>query len=296
VTPTALEVIIVTATGCRSYIEPCLRSLRAHAPTGAAIAVHVVDNASADGTPELIRARHPEVELVEMGRNAGFAAASNRALAVATAPYVLLLNPDTELRPGVLDALLSRMEGEPGIGALGCRLVGLDGKPDFNAKRSVPTPSKALLHFAAAATGIQALARRARYRTPELGWEATGPVDAVSGAFMLVRTSALGDVGLLDPGYWMYGEDLDWCQRFRERGWQVVYDGGHTVLHVKGGATGRHRRLRQNVAFHRSMGRFYRKFQGGRHAHLDLLVYTGIGARLLGSVTVSAFRRRARAR
>ena len=105
-------------------------------------------------------------------------------------------------------------------------------------------------------------------------------MDSVNGAFMLVRRAAIEDVGLLDEGYWMYGEDLDWCTRFRRAGWDVLYNGRVTTLHVKGATAGSHRRLRQNVAFHRSMGRFYRRHLAGEHVLLDAVVYAGVGAKL----------------
>ncbi len=131
--------------------------------------------------------------------------------------------------------------------------------------------------------------------------DAAGEVDAVNGAFMLVRRSAMAQVGLLDEGYGMYGEDLDWCWRFKRAGWRVVYDGGVTVLHVKGALSvvrrgrARHRGLRTNIAFHRAMGRFYRKFHGGRRPALDLLVYVALGCKLAVSMLRSAVARRAAA-
>src|SRR5207244_12321394 len=133
------------------------------------------------------------------------------------------------------------------------------------AKRSCPTPLGALAYFMRVGRSERAPGRLAQYRRPELGEFDAGEVDAVNGAFMLVRRGALDDVGLLDEGYWLYMEDLDWCYRFKERGWKVWYDGGVTVVHVKGGASvirhgrARHRALGPNVAFHRGMGRLYRK-------------------------------------
>jgi GT2 family glycosyltransferase len=141
--------------------------------------------------------------------------------------------------------------------------------------------------------------RLAQYRAPELSeWEA-GEVDAVNGAFMLIRREAMDQVGLLDEGYPTPGmEDLDWCYRFKEKGWKVWYDGGATVIHVKGGATvqarkrGRYRSLPHNRAFHRSMARFYRKFYSGQNRLVDLVVYAGIASKLLISVIRSAIARR----
>jgi N-acetylglucosaminyl-diphospho-decaprenol L-rhamnosyltransferase len=177
------------------------------------------------------------------------------------------------------------MERRPDIGMSGCRLVLRDGSLDHAAKRSFPTPLGALAHF----TG-----RASAYTAPELDEHEAGEVDAVNGAFMLVRREAMLDVGLLDEAYWLYMEDLDWCYRFHQKGWKVWYDGGATIVHVKGGVSKvkRHRGLRSNVAFHRGMGRFYRKFQAGRRPFLDGAVYLGIGGKLVVSATRSAIARR----
>ena len=111
---------------------------------------------------------------------------------------------------------------------------------------------------------------------------------------MLIRREALEEVGLLDEGYWLYMDDLDWCFRFHQHGWQVWYEGAVTCLHVKGGTTvrRRHRASRQEIAFHRSMGRFYRKFYAGTNPALDLAVYLAIATKLAISVTRSAVARR----
>jgi GT2 family glycosyltransferase len=202
------------------------------------------------------------------------------ALRNVQSPFVLVLNPDTELRAGVLDHVLEILEERHDVGMVGCRLARPDGTFDHAAKRSFPTPASALAHF----TGIgrrAAAGPLAQYRAPDVGERDSGEVDAVNGAFMLVRRDALVEVGLLDEGYWLYMEDLDWCARFWERGWKVFYDGAVTAIHVKGGVAGRHRRLKPNLHFHRGMGRFYRRHQGGRRWLLDVAVYLGIGIKLV---------------
>ena len=232
-----------------------------------------------------------DVTLWRLGRNAGFSVANNMALRRTTAPFVLLLNPDAELRPSVLDHMIELLEGDARIGMAGCRLVQTDGTFDHAAKRSFPTPLAALAHFLNVGRWPGAPSFLAQYRAPEIGEHALGDVDAVNGAFMFVRREALEDVGLLDPGYWLYMEDLDWCYRFHQRGWRVVYDGRVTAMHVKGGTSGRRRAPKQNLAFHRGMGRFYRKFQAGRRPAIDLIVYIGIGAKLAVSVMRNALSR-----
>ena len=268
--PAPLEIVIVTSTGGRDLLQACLRSLDRY-PASGGQTVWVVDNASRDGTVEMMASEFPHVRLEELDDNYGFCVANNVALRQVTSPYVLVLNPDTEMHEGVLDHMLAVMDERPDVGAAGCRLVMRDGTFDHAAKRSFPTPLGALAHFMRVGRSERAPSWLQQYRAPELGEHEEGPVDSLNGAFMLIRREALEDVGLLDEGYWLYIDDLDWCFRFHRKGWGVWYDGRVSILHVKGGTTvtenrrARHRAVPQTIAFHRSMGRFYRKFYSGRN-------------------------------
>jgi len=284
--------VIVVAYRSRELVRACLRSLQGHPPAAADLQVSVVDNASGDGTPELVRAEFPAVDLVAMAGNVGFSAANNLVLRRSTAEYMLLLNPDTEVRPGALDRVLETMSRRPEVAVAGPRLVLRDGTFDHAAKRSFPTPVSALAHFTGLGRSRLAGEFLGQYRAPGLGEHESGYVEAVNGAFMMVRREALEQVGLLDEGYWLYMEDLDWCCRFERAGWRTWYEGGAEVLHVKGGTSGSWRGLRQNIAFHRGMGRFYRKFQGGSRPLLDALVYIAIGLKLIVSALRSSLARR----
>ncbi len=285
-----IDVVIVTARGSWDLLDDCLRSLRANRPRHGAITVQVIDNASRDGLVEKVARHHPDVVIEEMPGNLGFACACNVGIRRSGAPFVLLLNPDTVIPPRALDRLLETMWAHPRTAVAGPRLVGTDGRTDHNAKRAFPTASAALAHFVPMLRRwLPAAGDYKRVDIPELG---TGAVDAVSGSCMLVRRDAIAKVGLLDEGYWMYGEDLDWCRRFGALGWEIRYAGSATVVHVKYGLTGRHRALRTNWAFHRSMGRFYRRFEAGPRPLLDAAVYAGVVLRFGASASVSALQRR----
>jgi N-acetylglucosaminyl-diphospho-decaprenol L-rhamnosyltransferase len=291
-------VIIVVSNGALKHIRPCLQSLREHPLTTGGMIVHVVDNASTDGTAEVIEREFPEVRLERLGWNSGFCIANNLLLARTTAPYALVLNPDTVMFGGTLDRMLELMEERPDIGVAGCRLIQPDGTLDHAAKRSFPTPLGALAHFTGLGRRAGAGRLLGQYRATELSEHEDGEVDAVNGAFMVVRRTAMEEVGLMDETYWLYMDDLDWCYRFKQRGWTVWYEGSVTAIHVKGGTTveerrrGRHRGLRHNFAFHRGMGRFYRKFYAGRNPLADTAIYLAIGAKFLFSATRSAIARR----
>jgi GT2 family glycosyltransferase len=286
-----LEVVIVSH-GAEALLRRTLRSLAEHPPAGE-MRVSLVDSGSPDRTPAMVEREFPDVRLVREA-NIGFSAANNLALRDSDAAAVLLLNPDTEVYAGTLDAALARLRSDPTIGMVGCKLITESGELDHACKRSFPTPLSALAHFTGAGRAAGASAALSQYRATELGDDEPGEVDAVNGAFMLCRAEAIREVGLLDEGYWLYMEDLDWCHRFWDAGWKVFYEPAGVALHVKGGSSGARRRPRQEIAFHRGMGRFYRRFDAAGHNPLaNAAVYAGIGAKLGVSLAISAYRRRA---
>jgi GT2 family glycosyltransferase len=285
-----LEVIVVSH-GAEGLLRRCLRSLEEHPATGE-MRVTVVDSGSPDGTPEMVEREFPAVRLLRC-ENIGFSAANNLALRESEARAVLLLNPDTEVHAGTLDAALTRLFSEERIGMVGVKLVTESGELDHACKRSFPTPLSALAHFTGVGRGEGASSALSQYRATDLGDDEAGEVDAVNGAFMLCRADAVREVGLLDEGYWLYMEDLDWCHRFWDAGWKVFYEPAGTALHVKGGSSGRRRAPRQEIAFHRGMGRFYRRFDAPEHNPLvNAAVYAGIGAKLSMSLAITAVRGR----
>jgi GT2 family glycosyltransferase len=273
-----LEVAIVSH-GAEELLRRCLRSLREH-PASGEMRVTVVDSGSPDGTPDMVAGEFPEVRLLRQG-NIGFSAANNLVLRESEAAAVLLLNPDTEVYAGTLDAALARLRSQPRIGMVGCKLVTASGELDHACKRSFPTPLGALAHFTGIGRSGDASGTLSQYRATHLGDDEPGEVDAVNGAFMLCRAEAVREVGLLDEGYWLYMEDLDWCHRFWDAGWKVFYEPTGVALHVKGGSSGNRRAPRQEIAFHRGMGRFYRRFDApGHNPLLNAAVYAGVGAKL----------------
>jgi GT2 family glycosyltransferase len=290
--PAGRFAVVVVSHGAPGLLRRCLHSLE-RVEDSRPRRVVVVDSGSQDETPDMVAREFPWAELIRCG-NVGFSAANNLVLRDPGADFVLLLNPDTELRDGTVRACLRRMDTDPAIGMVGCKLVLPSGELDHACKRSFPTPLSALAHFSGVGRFDSAPARLSQYRATDLGEDEPGPVDAINGAFMLVRSDAIAQVGLLDEGYWLYMEDLDWCYRFREAGWTVFYEPSGVALHVKGGSSGERRGVRQQIAFHRGMGRFYRKFYApDRSALVSLAVYVGICAKLLVSLArgVMEFRR-----
>jgi N-acetylglucosaminyl-diphospho-decaprenol L-rhamnosyltransferase len=286
-----LEVAIVSH-GAEALLRRCLRSLGEHPIAGGEMRVTVVDSGSPDATPDMVEREFPWVRLLRRD-NIGFSAANNVVLREDEARAVLLLNPDTEVYAGTLDAALSRLRSDPEVGMVGVKLVTESGELDHACKRSFPTPLSALAHFTGIGRGEGSGGALSQYRATHLGDDEPGEVDAVNGAFMLCRAAAVQDVGLLDEGYWLYMEDLDWCHRFWDAGWKVFYEPAGTALHVKGGSSASRRAPKQEIAFHRGMGRFYRRFDAPQHNPLlNAAVYAGIGAKLGVSLAITAVRGR----
>jgi GT2 family glycosyltransferase len=284
----SLDIVIVSFES-RELLRDCLTSILCHGPS-LPTKVYVVDNGSTDQTVEMVQHEFPDVLLRISNQNLGFSKATNLAIRCGSGRYVLALNPDTRFTQNVLDRLITLMEARSEIGICGCRLEQENGTFDHAAKRSFPTPLGALAHFAGIGRRSNAPARLAQYRAPSVE---RGPVDAVNGAFMLMRRSALAEVGLFDESYWMYMEDLDLCFRFVQAGWTVWYEPSVTVTHIKAGSSGKNRKPRLNYAFHYGMFRFYRKHYAPSHNALtNAAIYAAIGAKLAVSVTRNAFPRR----
>jgi GT2 family glycosyltransferase len=242
--------------------------------------VIVVDNASADASCCRVQASqesHDRVRFVINSRNVGFSVACNMGTALASGRFLLFLNPDCMIEPGALGKMLGAIAHDPQAGMVGGFLVNPDGTEQAGGRRTVPTPWRSFVR----AFGLH----RFQERWPKLFASydlcaqplPAGPVEveAVSGACMLVRREALDDVGKLDEGYFMHCEDLDWCMRFRQRNWKVVFVPGATVIHHLG-ACSRARPVFVEWHKHKGMVRFYRKFFS--HQYPGPLLVAVVGA------------------
>jgi N-acetylglucosaminyl-diphospho-decaprenol L-rhamnosyltransferase len=228
--PDSLSIVIVTYNSC-AFVAECLESVLGRSEAGH-WQVIVVDNDSRDGSAEMVKARFPQVELLEMGANVGFGAANNQGLLACTAPYVLLLNPDTRLDGAGMASLVAFMDRHPAVGLVGPRLVGADQR--------LQTSTRHFPSIAREAVECLFLHRVSRVFGDKYGEEIAGReaydkkrrVDWVSGAAMLARVEALRAVGGFDEGFFLYAEEIDLCKRLGSAGWDVWYHPGLTVMHV----------------------------------------------------------------
>jgi GT2 family glycosyltransferase len=236
--------------------------------------VFLVDNASADGTVEAVRESFPKTAVIANTTNDGFSRANNRAIRLSTGDYILLLNPDTVVSEDVLISMADFMDHHPDVGMVSCKLVTGDGSLDLACRRSFPS----LWDGFCRATGLSSRFPKSkllsRYNLTYLDEDETYEVEAINGAFMFTRRRAVEEVGLLDEGFFMYGEDLDWCFRFQKNQWKIMYHPAATTIHLKGGSSSK-RSSRMIREMFKSTALFYRKHQfhniGAIHKYLILL-------------------------
>jgi len=190
----------------------------------------VVDNVSADGTAEVVASKYPWVRFCVRDRRCGFSDNNNFALRQASGRYALLLNPDTEIRPGALTALARFMDGRPDAGIAGAKLLTADGSTQPSCRR-FPTLSTFLVRRTPLRFFMRSSALNARHLM--LDQTSTGPteVDWVLGACMFVRREAIEKVGVLDEGFFLYVEDIDWCYRMRQQGWKTWWVPEAEIVH-----------------------------------------------------------------
>jgi GT2 family glycosyltransferase len=276
--------IVIVNYNVRDLMRNCLSSL--YASSGPIrFSVVVVDNSSTDGSVQMVREEFPQVYVIANEENVGYPAANNqglRSLGVTgdEAPrYALLLNPDTELPPLALAQLVAFLDENADVGVVGPKLVLPDGSLDLACRRGFPSPAVSIYHFLGLSRLFPASATFGRYNMTFLDENEMADVDSVVGAFMLLRTKAIRDVGLLDERFFMYGEDLDWAKRIKDAGWRVVYNPAVTVLHVKR-ASSRQNRRKAQYEFYRAMPIFYYKhYRRETPWWLHALVVVGIGLR-----------------
>lgn len=214
--------VIIVAWNIRELLLPCLEALYERAG-GVFFEVLVVDNASSDGTADAIRRQFPDVVVIENHENVGFPKANNQALRLARGRYILFLNPDTEVGPGTIEACVSELERDPGIGVVGCRLDLPDGRIQYDCARN----PYLLRHLAAELLWLHTLFPRSRVFAHHLigNWDHrdTRDVEAICGAFMMVRRSVAEALGGLPDELFMYHEDTAFCLRVRRAGWRIRY-------------------------------------------------------------------------
>lgn len=263
---------VVVNYNTRDHLVQCVRSLRADGVTE----VVVVDNASADGSGQVLEQSDADAVLLTMTSNLGYGTAANRGVAATDADYVMILNPDTVVEPGTLKVLAEALDRDPGLAVVGPRMENVDGSL-YPSARCFPNLVDAAGH-AFLGFFVPANPYTRRYRMLDWDHSQAGDVGWVSGACMLVRRSAFASAGGFDEAYFMYAEDVDLCWRLRQAGWRIGYEPGGRVVHSLG-ASSRQHPYRMILAHHRSLLRFASKTTTGRNRLLLPVVGAGLAVR-----------------
>lgn len=276
-----VSVVVVNYNGGSLVVE----AVRAVLISTVSVELLISDNASTDGSRELLRelfSSDQRLRLIENRNNLGFARACNLLLAQARGEYLLVLNPDALIEPDTLERLVKVLQARPDAAMVGCLIRNIDGSEQAGCRRAVPTPWRSLVRV----LNLRRLfPHYSRFRDFVLTREPLPsgpvPVEAISGAFMLLRHEVIDRVGVFDDAYFMHCEDLDWCMRVRRAGWQILFVPNVEVVHYRGMCS-KDRPIFVLWHKHKGMIRFYRKFF--RHQYpwpLMILVMVAVWTRFM---------------
>ncbi len=280
--------IVIVNYNVRYFLEQCLLSVK-RAIAGIDAEVFVVDNASADGSEEMMQQKFPFVKIIANQINVGFSKANNQAIEKATGEYVLLLNPDTVVAEDTFEKCITFMDAHKDAGAVGVRMI--DGKGNFlpESKRGLPTPSVAFYKTFGLAKLFPKAKTFGKYHLGFLNEHETNEVEILSGAFMLMRKSVLDKTGPLDESFFMYGEDIDLSYRIVKSGYKNFYFPTTTIIHYKGEST-KKGSLNYVKVFYNAMLIFARKhFSGNQSGFFSLLINFAIVFRGLLTLLANYF-------
>lgn len=256
--PVDISVVIV-GWNARHYLELCLESL-AKAPPRRTMEVFVVDNASTDGSVEMIESKFPWVKLIKSPENLGFAKGNNVAIRQCQGRYVALVNPDVIVFPGCLDALADFLDQNPKVGNVGPRVFNPDMSQQSTCRRFPSLWNNFCMasHLEGVCKGNRFFAGEHMFYFPH---DRTMAVDVLVGCFSMIRRETFDAVGLLDENLFMYGDDVDWCRRCWNAGWEVVFYPGARAIHDRGKITAGYP-VRFAVAQQRSVLYYWSKHHG----------------------------------
>jgi GT2 family glycosyltransferase len=263
---------VIVSFNTAPLLERAIRSLLNSARLVDGIEIIVIDNASDDGSPVMVREKFPDVRLVRLTRNVGFAAGTNMGLRMARGAQLLLLNPDAELLHNALPMLSNFLEEHPWVAAVGPRLIYPDGTHQDSAFR-FPNLGQIAFDFFPPPRRIRQSRLNGRYGKTDT----PRTIDHPLGACMLLSRAAFDDVGLLDEAFFMYCEEVDWCMRAWERGWEIYHHPGAIAVHHSGKST----EQRSGAMFeqlHESRSLLFKKHYNGAFKHAARLI-TKLGLR-----------------
>ncbi len=263
-----VSIVIVNWNG-RDLLSRCLQCIK-QTVKRSSYEVLVVDNNSSDGSQDMVRRDFPDVKLIANKDNVGFARANNQAMKIAQGRYTLLLNSDAFVKDNAVDHMVEFMDHHPDAAMSSCKLLYEDGRLQPSCARFPTLLSEMVIAF-----GLDKLFARSKffgsYMMTDWDYNDTRAVEVIMGAFMLVRSELIHEVGMMDEDFFMYSEEVDWCYRFHRAGWKVYFVPDVETIHIWGGSS-KAVKTETLLRLYRSRVLFFRKHYGA----LTAMLYKGI--------------------
>ena len=283
-----LSVIIVSWNTCE-LLDRCLTTLFEELTEqqffSLGIEVFVVDNASGDGSAEMVRQKHSQVRLISNAENLGFGRANNQALTVASGQYILLLNPDTEICSGSINTLVDFLDKHSQAGVVAPQLINSDGSIQLSC-RAFPSFAGMFFELVGLSRLMPVGSRWRDYKMLDWPHNSLRQVDQPEGACLLIRKVVLDQVGIFDEDYFMLFEEVDWCYRVKQAGWEIWFIPDARIIHHMGQAI-KQVKVRMILSSHKGMYRFWYKHHRHGWRYLDGIVYGAL--MLLAYIRVASY-------
>lgn len=279
--------IIIVNWNTRELLKQTLDSVYAETKTSP-LEVIVVDNASSDGSQQMVKDRFPQARLIENADNLGFGKANNQGLAITGGEFIMFLNSDVIVLDRAIDKLVEYLAANGDVAMVGPRLLNVDGTFQHACRRNLPNPVNSFLYL----SGLGRLLPSGgpSYKREEEDENATGPTQAISGAAMLFRRGVYDSIGGFDEDFFMYGEDLDFCKRVQDRVGPIAYVAEAKITHIYGGSS-KKRKAKSLLNFYDAMWLYYRKHFKNHNPLLRVVIWCGIRLKMLLALAVNALKR-----
>jgi len=279
--------IIIVNWNTRKFLDECIESIY-KTTKGINFEILVVDNDSSDDSVLMVKDKYPSVKLITNETNEGFAKANNKGIKKSRGDFILLLNPDTLLMGNPLENLFNFMKKNMDVGVCGCKVLNKDGSIEPACRRGIPTPKAALYRFMGLNKIFAKNPKFAKYNLTHLNPHKVSEVEAISGAFFMLRREIVYKTGLLDENFFLYGEEIDWCYRIKNEGYKIVYNPNGEVIHYKGASSSQNK-IRSFYEFYRSMFVFHEKhFSPQSSLAVNIFVKVGIILRAISLFILKA--------
>lgn len=266
--------VIIVSWNTRELLRRCLETLQPELADWQA-EVFVVDNNSADGSAEMVRSSFPWAKLIHNDDNRGFARANNQAMRVCQGRKILLLNPDTEVRKGAIGTLIRFLDSHPECGVVAPQLLNTDGSVQRSCRR-FPTFGNLFCELIGLSRMFPENRQFREYKMLDFQHNTECQVDQPEGACLLVRREVVGNIGMLDEGYFMLFEEVDWCFNIKRAGWEIWFTPSAQIVHHYGKSISQVK-AKMIVSSHKGFYRFWRKNQSGPAGWVIApIVYVGL--------------------